>query len=148
MLLPSVPFAHPFSQIRREMDRLLSGFFWDRPDWFWPTALRGHPAVNMWETEDALHVEMEVPGVTREQLDISVVSDQVSVKVERPEDTRQDVRYHRRERPVGSFMRVLRVPTEVDAAKVEAELHNGVLTIHLPKAESARPRKIPVATAR
>jgi HSP20 family protein len=60
---------------------------------------------------------------------------------------KEGVTFHRRERPSGSFVRVVQLPAEVDADRVEAELRNGVLTLTLPKAESARPRKISVKTA-
>jgi len=137
---------HPMDQLRKEMDRLLTGV---------TTALgapsrsaggRGQPAVNVWESGDALFVELEVPGLKSEQLELSVVGGELTIKVERPEIEEEGVTYHRRERPVGSFTRVVRLPVEVDADRVQAELRNGVLTITLPKAEAARPRKIQVAT--
>ncbi len=138
---------HPVTQLRREMDRLLSGFLSGAGDLSWPLAGRGRPAVNVWEGEGSILVELEVPGLKSDQLEISVVGEELSIKVERPDVERENVTYHRRERPVGSFSRVLRLPSEVDADRVEAELRNGVLTITLPKAESARPRKIQVASA-
>jgi HSP20 family protein len=138
---------HPLYQLRGEMDRLLSGFLGAVPDGFVPAAFRNQPAANVWEQDDALLIEMEVPGVKNDQVDISVAGDELSVKINRPEVDPEGVTFHRRERPVGSFTRVLRLPVEVDANKVEAALHDGVLTITLPKAESAKPRKINVATA-
>ncbi len=137
---------HPFSQLHRQMDRLLSGFPWDGVEPLWPVALCGQPAVNFWESGDAFLFEMEVPGVKNDQLDVSVVGDELTIKVERPETEPDGATCHRRERPVGSLTRVIRLPGEVDAAKVEAELRNGVLTLRLPKSASAQPRKIPVKT--
>jgi len=137
---------HPFSQFHREMDRLLSGFPWDGSAPLWPMALRGQPAVNFWESGDAFLFEMEVPGVNNDQIDVSVVGDELTIKVERPEAEPDGVTCHRRERPVGSLARVIHLPGEVDAGKVEAELRNGVLTLRLPKSEAAKPRKIPVKT--
>jgi len=92
-------------------------------------------------------IEMEVPGLKSDQLEISVVGDELSIKVQRPDLQQEGVTYHRRERPVGEFARVLRLPAEVEADHVEAELRDGVLSITLPKAERARPRKISVASA-
>ena len=137
---------HPVHQLRDEMDRLLSGVFGRTAVWQWPGAAGGQPAVNVWESEDALKVELEVPGLKHNQLDVSVVGDELSLKVERPDVRQEGVTYHRRERPAGSFSRVLRLPVEVDPDRVEAELCDGVLTIRLPKAESAKPRKIKVAS--
>ncbi len=135
---------NPFFQLRDEMDRLLTGFF-GAADGILPPVFRNQPAVNVWESGDALMVEMEVPGVKNDQFDISVAGEELSVKIDRPEAGPEGVIYHRRERPVGSFNRLVRLPVEVDAEHVEAELHDGVLTITLPKAESAKPRKINVA---
>jgi HSP20 family protein len=135
---------YPLHQLRNEMDRLLGGFFGPAVDGLLPAVFRSQPAANIWEQGDALLVEMEVPGVKSDQVEISVVGGELSVKINRPEVVQEDVTYHRRERPVGSFARVLRLPVEVDADRVEAELRDGVLTITLPKAESAKPRKINV----
>ena len=134
------------SQLRREMDRLLSSFVGNFADGGQPWVERGQPSVNVWESGDAVVAEAELPGVQRDQINISVVGNELTLKVERPELEKEGVTFHRRERPGGSFVRVLRLPTEVDADRVEANLCNGVLTVTLPKAESARPRKIHVAT--
>jgi HSP20 family protein len=137
---------YPFHQIRDEMDRLLTGFLGPVADGLLPPMFRSQPAANVWEQGDALLVEMELPGAKSDQVDVSVVGGELSVKVDRPEVAQEGVTYHRQERPVGSFTRVLRLPVEVDANRVEAELHDGVLTITLPKVESAKPRKINVAS--
>jgi HSP20 family protein len=135
---------YPMQQLRREMDRLWSSVVGDAVEPPWTGLVRGQPAVNVWETGEAVFAELEVPGLKSDQLDLSVVGDQLSIRVERPEAEQQGVTYHRRERPVGAFTRVLRLPAPVLPAAVEAELKNGVLTIKLPKAEAARPRKIEV----
>jgi HSP20 family protein len=137
---------HPLNQFRDEVDRLLTGVLGGRVDGPLCGMLRNQPAVNVWEQNDALKVEMELPGIKSEQLDISVAGGELSVKVNAPDDFREDVTYHRRERPVGSFSRIVRLPVEVDADRVEADLRDGVLTITLPKAESAKPRKINVTS--
>ena len=138
---------HPIYHLRDDVDRLFSGAFGQWAPGGLLGAGRGQPALNMWEQDDAVMVELEVPGLKGPQVDISVVGNQLSVKLERPELAQEGVTYHRRERPVGSFTRVLRLPTDVDADSVEAELSDGVLTITLPKAENAKPRKIEVAAA-
>lgn len=133
------------SQLRREMEDLVTGLAGNLPNGGpWSPILRGQPAVNVWETPEAVHVELEVPGVKHDQLDLTVVGDQLTIRVERPESQEANQTWHRRERPVGAFTRVVKLPSEVDADEVEATLTNGVLTIHLPKAETARPRKINV----
>jgi HSP20 family protein len=135
---------YPMPQIRREMDRLLNEWLTGASEAGLPLARANQPAVNVWETGEAIHVELELPGVKSDQLDISVVGNELSLKVQRSDTVGPEVTYHRRERPVGTFNRLLRLPSEVDGARVEAELRNGILTIKLPKAEAAKPRKIHV----
>jgi HSP20 family protein len=135
----------PLNQFREEVDRLLTGVL-RRPDGLAPGMFRNQPAINVWEQDDALKVEMELPGVKGEDLDISVAGGELSVKVNVPDDLKEGVTYHRRERPIGSFSRLVRLPVEVDADRVEADLRDGVLTITLPKAASAKPRKINVTS--
>jgi len=147
MVFRSITPRQPINQLRHEMDRVLSGFF-GQPAGSWLGAGREQPAVNVWDAQASLKVELEVPGVKSEQVNISVAGGELSVTVERPEVRQEGVTYHRRERPVGSFTRMLRLPADVDAAKVEAKLTDGVLTITLPKAESAKPRKIEVKASR
>jgi HSP20 family protein len=137
---------NPFHQFRDEVDRLMTGVLRGRSDGLMPCMFRSQPAVNVWEENDALKVEMELPGVKSEQLDISVAGGELSVKVNVPEEVQEGMTYHRRERPVGSFSRLVRLPVEVNADRVEADLRDGVLTITLPKAESAKPRKINVTS--
>ena len=146
MVFRYVGTRHPIHQLRREMDRLLSGFVGNVGDLPWPGLVRGRPAVNLWESGDALKLELELPGVRSDQIELSVIGDELSIKVDRPDAEPQHATYHRRERGVGAFARVLRLPVEVDADRVEAELRHGVLTITLSKAESARPRKIQVTS--
>jgi HSP20 family protein len=138
---------HPVYQLRDDLDRMLTGVFGPWAEGVLLGTGRGQPAVNMWEASEAVLVELEVPGLKADQVEISVVGNQLSLRVDRPELKQEGVTYHRRERPIGSFTRVLRLPVEVDADRVEAELRDGVLTITLPKAESAKPRKIAVASA-
>jgi HSP20 family protein len=137
----------PLYQFRDEMDRLLNGFLGPATENVLPAMFRAQPAMNVWERDDALVVEMEVPGVKNDEADISVVNGELTIKIDRPEKPEENVTYHRRERPTGMQTRVLRLPVEVDADHVEADLHDGILTVTLPKAETAKPRKIHVTCA-
>lgn len=138
---------HPMQQFRDDMDRLLTGFLGQVPDWALPGAVRGQPAVNLWETPEALKVEAELPGVKNDRIELSAMAGELSIRVSGPDEPEQGVAYHRRERPAGSFSRVLRLPCEVDPDRIEADLRDGVLTVTLPKAEGAKPRKIAVGKA-
>jgi HSP20 family protein len=103
------------------------------------------PAVNLWADENALYVEVDLPGVDAEKFDISVVEgNRLTIKGERPVVDLPNAVWHRQERGYGTFTRELTLPTLVDADKVEARYENGVLKLTLPKAEAAKPRKITV----
>ncbi len=146
MVLQYFNTRYPVHQLRDEMDRLLSGFLGSASEQWWPRVGRKQPAVNLFENGDTLVAELEVPGLKQDQLDISVAGGELSIQLQRPDIRQEEVTYHRQERPVGTFTRVLRLPADVDADRVTAELHDGILTISVPKAESAKPRKIEVTS--
>lgn len=105
----------------------------------------GFPALDIWEDEDNLFVEAELPGMELGDLEIFVNGDdQLSIKGERKAPELEKSSWHRRERGFGSFSRIMTLPQNVDAEKVHAELKNGVLTLCLPKKEEAKPRRIEV----
>jgi HSP20 family protein len=131
-------------QLRREMDRLFGDFFGPGGTAQAMFPARGFPALNIWEQGDALLAEAEVPGVKAEDVDVSVVGAELVIKGRRGGGHPDGVSYHRRERGVGEFSRTVRLPVEVDAAKVYASLQDGILRITLPKAATAKPRKIEV----
>lgn len=129
------------NRIHREMNGLLSTFFGESPS---PACGVGSIAANVWEQDDTWMVEMELPGVTADQLEVTVVNDELTVSVNRPETESEDAVFLRRERPQGPVVRTLQLPSPVDAEAVVASLVHGVLTVTLPKAETARRRKIEV----
>ena len=97
--------------------------------------------VNVRDEEDTFVLSALVPGLKAEDLNIQVLEDVVHIEGEFQANEEE---YLLRELPNGSFRRSLRMPTEIDAEKVDAKINNGVLTLRLPKAESARPKKIKV----
>jgi HSP20 family protein len=139
---------HPLDQLRSQMDRLVGDFFGPTAWRYAPRAAAGagaFPAVNVWEYGDELYAEAEMPGLKVEEIDVSVVAGDLTIRGKRGEEKSQGREYHRRERGTGEFTRVLRLPIEVDADKVAATLTDGVLLVKLPKAETAKPKKIKVA---
>jgi HSP20 family protein len=143
----------PFSQLRREMDQAMNALWPALPGGL-PGGLfrdgasaRVFPALNVWEQADELFVEAELPGLKPDNIDIAVEGDVLTIKGERGDATPDGAAWHRRERGVGAFSRVLKLPTPVDAGRVQANFRDGVLTITLPKSEAAKPRKIQVASA-
>jgi HSP20 family protein len=139
----------PVAQVRDEMDRLVSDFFQGEParSVGWGRPAQGFPALNVWEEGDALWAEAEVPGLKSDDVEISVLGGDLTIRGRRGGEPREGVAYHRQERGTGQFNRVLRLPYEVDANLVEATLTDGVLLVKLPKAESAKPKKIKVNPA-
>jgi HSP20 family protein len=99
-------------------------------------------SVDILEEDDAYVLSALVPGLKAEDLNIQVQDDVVSVEGKFSADERE---YLVRELPHGSFHRSLRLPVELDAAKAEAKIADGVLSLRMPKAESSRPKTIKVA---
>lgn len=99
--------------------------------------------VNVREDEDAYTLFALVPGLKADDLNIQVLENVISIEGEYKADENDG--FLLSELPRGSFRRVLRMPAEIEADKVEAKIADGVLTLTLPKAESARPKKIQVA---
>ena len=98
-------------------------------------------------TDEKLVVRAEVPGMKLEEFEISVSDDTLTVQgSRRTGDELEGGWYHRREREAGKFSRVITVPSQVDTSKVEAHSENGILTVVLPKAESAKPKQITIKT--
>jgi HSP20 family protein len=98
--------------------------------------------VDVREEDEAYLLTALVPGLQADDLNIQVLENAVSIEGEYKEE---DAQFLLNELPRGSFRRVLRMPAEIDADKVEAKIADGVLKLTLPKAESSRPRKIQVA---
>lgn len=98
--------------------------------------------VNVSEQDDAYVLSALVPGLKAEDLNIQVLENVVSIE---GEYHAADTEYLLNEFPSGSFRRALRLPAEIQAEKVEAKIADGVLTLNLPKAESARPKKINIS---
>ena len=99
-------------------------------------------AVNVRDEQDAFVLTALVPGLKAENLNIQVLDDVLSIEGSFPEDTNE---FLLQELPNGSFRRELRLPSPLEADKVEARIADGILTLRLPKAESARPKTIKVA---
>ena len=138
----------PFLTVKREMDQLLSTFL--QPQAGSRRYSRGGreqaPAINMWESEDALFIELEVPGFTMDQLELSIEGKELSLKAS-PIPAGQDdmtTTWHRRERGVNGFARTIALPIEIRADRAEANVRDGVLTVQLPKSEAAKPTRIKV----
>jgi len=104
------------------------------------------PAVDVYEDKDNLLVKAELPGLKKEEIDISLQDGYLSLTGERKqEEKREDSGIYRSERWVGRFHRSISLPCRVNADKITAAYNEGVLTVTLPKAEEAKPKQIPIS---
>ncbi|HLA79499.1 MAG TPA: Hsp20/alpha crystallin family protein [Vicinamibacteria bacterium] len=99
------------------------------------------PTADAYETADGFVLQVELPGIQPDDVDLQVDGDQVLLRGERrPTVTGRPERFHRMERPYGHFSRAFRLPQDVDPEGVQARIDDGLLTITLPKARGAKPR--------
>ncbi len=103
------------------------------------------PPIEVLEKEDSFVVQAELPGMKREDIDISVVGDTLTIKGERkPESGIKEEHYHICERYYGAFLRSIALPSEVDTTRIEAIYEDGILKIVLHKASEAKPKRIEI----
>ena len=104
------------------------------------------PPVDIQETGDAYLFHAELPGLTKEDIHITLENNVLRISGERKleKDVKKES-YHRVERTYGTFARTFTLPTQVDSEKVQAAFQNGILTISVPKAEMAKPRRIEIS---
>jgi HSP20 family protein len=117
----------------------------------WPVRSSGlmesswSPAVDVFDSKDNIMVKADIPGLRKEDIDIAVHGDTLTIRGEKKEEKEtKDKNYVKTERFYGSFNRALTLPSEVDAGKVKASYKEGVLEITLPKKEDAKPKQIKV----
>ena len=141
-----LPFQH-LSTLRDEIDR-----FFESPLAGWNEGLQPFmsgwsPALDVYEDKDNLVVKAEIPGMKKEEIEISLHDDLLTLSGERKSEKKSDEGdIHRSERFVGRFQRTLTLHAPVDAEKVKATYQDGILTVTLPKAEAAKPKQIQVKT--
>lgn len=100
------------------------------------------PAVDIFETPDGLTLVSDLPGVAKETLDIQVIDEILTLQARTRSEQRGRQVY--REFQLVNFFRQFQLADTVDAARITADLKNGVLTLRLPRAEAAKPKKIPI----
>lgn len=122
-------FESPLTELARTSN-LLSGW---------------NPALDLYEDKDNLYVKVELPGMKREEIDVSLHEGSLSISGERKsEQKHEDAEVYRAERFFGRFQRTVTLPTPVAAEKVKAQYKDGILNITLPKTEEAKPKHIDV----
>lgn len=132
--------SDPFTRMHEEMNRLFDNFFgdagWslDRPVVNGSNAIM-QPQLDIFETDKEYRLSVEVPGVDRDDIDLSIDEDALVIRARKErssEDVKED-QYHRVERSYGRFERMLTLPTDADSDNIDAELKNGVLEVTIPR---------------
>lgn len=141
-----LPFSH-VSNLRDEMDQFFDQLFQSTWDLTRETQLMGgwSPVIDLYEDNDNLVVKAEVPGMKKEDIQITLHGDTLSISGERKLERKTDSGTYRSERFEGRFHRVFSLPTVVNPDKITATYADGLLTISMPKAEEAKPKQIPVS---
>ncbi len=104
-----------------------------------------YPPLNLYDAGDRYLLSAQVPGAQAGDLDLSITGETLTLRGERKRsDGVRDEQFRRQERPVGRWARSITLPDRVDGSQVTASFANGILTVSLPKAESAKPRQIAV----
>jgi HSP20 family protein len=136
----------PFRDIQSEMNRLFDNFLGRPTATATGTGSRvWMPVVDMYDTNDDLVLNFELPGVREKDISLSITGDVLTVKGERQFDQQlSDDHYVHTERAYGKFERSIRLPTPVQAGRVRATYRDGVLEVSLPKAEEVRPKEIKI----
>ena len=131
--------------LQREIDQVFDSFFPSRGSNNDAAESGWTPRVDLAETDNAYLIQLDVPGVTKEDFNINFQDGTLTVSGERRmEETKEDENYVRVERSRGRFYRSFSLPKVVDAEQIKADYKNGVLKITIPKAEETKPRRIDV----
>lgn len=141
----------PFRALQTEIDRLFSDFTSDFPSVAnWNGNGRLMPRLDVAETETAIEVMAELPGVDEKDIDVTISNDMLRIKAEKKSDKEEKTKdYHLVERSYGTFERSMRLPFRADTTKVDAKFEKGVLKLTVPKPAEAKTKvqKIEVKAA-
>lgn len=133
----------PFADMRRmqgAMNRLFNGART-------PGQTATYPPVNFWAGEDSIVMTSELPGLSEQDIDLSVQDTTLSMRVTYPEhEAGEDLVWHRRERVEGSFLRTIELPFRIDPDHIDARFENGVLAVEMQRPEADKPKHIAIKT--
>ncbi|MDD3626642.1 MAG: Hsp20/alpha crystallin family protein [bacterium] len=139
----------PFKDIvsmQEEMNKIFTDFFRRAPEYgesyhdgIW------NPSVDISETDNAILVKAEIPGVGKDDIDVTLHDDIITIRGEKKEEKREEKENCLLlERTYGKFQRSFRLPSEVDPNKIKASFKDGILNLELPKSERAKPKEIKI----
>jgi len=141
------PWRPVFEDIEQELEEILGMPFLPRMWRRLPgNGMEWMPRIEMYEKDDKYVVKAELPGMKREDIDVSVVGDTMTIKGERKAESeikKED--YHCCERMYGSFYRSIAMPSAVDVENIKAKYDNGMLEVTVPKAPQIKPKKVDIS---
>lgn len=147
-LAPVSRMLPEINEIRRSMDDVFSRWFGESPLGVFPSTTENtyQPLVDLWETPDTFMAHVSLPGVNREDLELEVTGDSVTLRGERkPVQPTENTVYHIRNIGYGRFQVSYTLPASIDTSSVKADYRDGILELTLPKVESAKTRTVKVA---
>ena len=142
--LTTWPTFGRLSNLRDELDTLFELPFWSNFGRQTQLFSGWTPALDLYQNNDNVIAVVELPGMRKEDIEISLHDGTLTISGERKMETQEGDKAERSERYVGKFRRSITLPTRVDANKVSATYKDGILTVTLPKAEEAKPKQIQV----
>src|SRR6184192_2240216 len=145
--LSNWPTFGRLSNLRDELDTLFELPFWSNLGRQTQLFSGWSPALDLYQNNDNVIAMVELPGMRKEDIEISLQDGMLTISGERKSQTPEGDKAERTERYVGKFRRSISLPTQVDANKVTANYRDGILTVTLPKAEEAKPKQIKVDVA-
>jgi HSP20 family protein len=136
----------------RDMERMMEDFFGRRTRPWWPERWfrteemeATAPAVDLYEEKDDIVVKAELPGIDKDNIEVSLTDHTITIKGEKKkEEEVKEENYYRSERSYGPFVRTLELPRDVHTDKVKASFKNGILEARLPKTEEAKAKEVKV----
>ena len=133
----------PFADMRRmqgAMNRLFTGART-------PGQSATYPSINFWAGQDSIVMTTELPGLTEQDIELTVKDTMLSIRGTYPEpESGDDIVWHRRERADGTFLRSVELPFRVNPDQIEARFKNGVLTVEMQRPEDDKPKRIKIKT--
>lgn len=130
------PFAE-MRQLQADMNRAFN-------DAGAPDRAGAYPPVNVWAGQNSVAVATELPGLTREDIELTIQEDTLTVEGERKPPTGEGMAWHRRERGYGRFSRTIKLPFRIDPEQVQARFVNGLLEVEMQRPKADLPRKIEI----
>jgi HSP20 family protein len=107
-----------------------------------------YPFVNFWAGQDSIVMSAELPGLAEQDIELTVKDKMISIRGTYPEpETGDDVTWHRRERPAGSFLRSIELPFRIETDHIDARFENGVLIVEMQRPEADKPKKIQIKSS-